>query len=130
MQEITEVLEKFNSIGGFKAVGVFSPNGEMVAEVNNSGVQIAEIGALANDVLLKAQKATEMMEVGRGQQVHVEAPKAHIIARCLNEATDFAANASGRAHLHMVLVLDKDGNMAMGKMKMDSTIQELAQFFR
>jgi predicted regulator of Ras-like GTPase activity (Roadblock/LC7/MglB family) len=131
MTEMNKVLEKIKGIGGFMAVGTFSPNGEMVAEVNTSGIKLGELGAIANDVLLKAQKATEMMHLGRGQVVHVEAPKAHIICRCLNEATDFAVTASGRAHLHMVLVLDKeDGNVALGKMKLESMIYKVAEYFR
>jgi CheY-like chemotaxis protein/predicted regulator of Ras-like GTPase activity (Roadblock/LC7/MglB family) len=130
MANIQEVLEKFKVVDGFEAVGAFSANGEMVAECNVNGNNLAELGALANDVLLKAQKTTEIMKVGRGQLVHVEAPKAHVICRCLNEATDFAANASGRAHVHMVLILNKDGNVAMGKMKISSVIQEIAEFFR
>ena len=130
MANIQEVLEKFKVVDGFEAVGAFSANGEMVAECSVNGTNLAELGALANDVLLKAQKTTEIMKVGRGQLVHVEAPKAHVICRCLNEATDFAANASGRAHVHMVLILNKDGNVAMGKMKISSVIQEVAEFFR
>lgn len=130
MASIKEVLEKFKSVDGFQAVGAFSPNGEMVAECNTSGMNLAELGALANDVLLKAQKTTELMNVGRGQLVHVEAPKAHVICRCLNEATDFATTSSGRAHVHMVLIIGKDGNVAMGKMKVASLIQEVAEFFR
>jgi predicted regulator of Ras-like GTPase activity (Roadblock/LC7/MglB family) len=130
MADMKEVLEKFKIVDGFQAVGAFSPNGEMVAECNTNGKNLAEMGALANDVLLKAQKTTDIMEVGRGQLVHVEAPKAHVICRCLNESTDFAASTSGRAHLHMVLILEKDGNVAMGKMKISSAIQELAEFFR
>ncbi len=130
MADIKEVLEKFRTVDGFQAVGAFSPNGEMVAECNGNGINLAELGALANDVLLKAQKTTEIMNVGRGQLVHVEAPKAHVVCRCLNEATDFAATAAGRAHVHMVLILSKDGNLAMGKMKIESIIQEVAEFFR
>ena len=130
MANIQEVLEKFKVVDGFEAVGAFSANGEMVAECSVNGTNLVELGALANDVLLKAQKTTEIMKVGRGQLVHVEAPKAHVICRCLNEATDFAANSAGRAHVHMVLILDKDGNVAMGKMKVASVIQEVAEFFR
>jgi predicted regulator of Ras-like GTPase activity (Roadblock/LC7/MglB family) len=131
MSEMFEALEKLKVVNGFMAAGAFSPNGEMVAEVNTSGINLSELGALANDVLLKAQKATEMMNVGRGQVVHVEAPKAHVICRCLNEATDFAATATGRAHIHMVLLLNKeDGNVALGKMKLETVIQELSEFFR
>lgn len=130
MAEMKEILEKFKTVDGFQAVGVFSPNGELVAECNVAGINLAEVGALANDVLLKAQKSTDIMHVGRGQMVHVEAPKGHVICRCLNESTDFSATTSGRAHLHMVLLLDAEGNLAMGKMKSASVIQELAEFFR
>lgn len=130
MSDINAILEKFKVIDGFQAAGAFSPNGEMVAECNVNGTNLGEMGALANDVLLKAQKTTEIMNVGRGQLVHVEAPKAHVICRCLNEATDFASTASGRAHVHVVLILERDGNVAMGKMKVSSVIQELAEFFR
>ena len=130
MATIAEVLEKFKVVDGFQAVGAFSPNGEIVAQCNVARIDLAELGALANDVLLKAQKATDMMNVGRGQLVHVEAPKAHIICRCLNEATDFAATSAGRAHVHLVLILNKDGNVAMAKMKVSSVIQEVAEFFR
>jgi len=130
MTEITEILQKFQSVDGFQVVGAFSPNGEIVAEVNPSGLKIAGLGALANDVLLKAQKATEVMGGGCGQMVHIEAPKAHIVARCLNETTEFANTTSGHAHVHLVVVLDKVCNLAMAKMKIDGVIQEIANFFR
>ena len=123
-------MEKFKDVDGFEAVGVFSANGEMVAEVNVSNYKLEELGALANDILLKAQKTSETMGVGRGNMVHITAPKAQIVARCLNEATDFAASSSGRAHIHMVLVLGQEGNLAMGKMKLNAIIQELAPSFR
>jgi len=130
MASITESLEKFKMVDGFMAAGAFSDTGEMVAECNNNGLNLAELGALANDVLLKAQRTTDLMKVGRGQLVHVEAPKAHVICRCLNESTDYAAHTSGRAHVHLVLILDKEGNVAMGKMKVASVIQEIAEYFR
>lgn len=130
MGQLEDTLGKLKDVEGFMAVGIFTPNGEMASQVNVSGIKIAEIGALANDVLLKAQKATDLMNVGRGQIVHVDAPKAHVIARCLNESEDYAASAAGKAHLHMVLILSKDGNLAMAKIKLESVIQEVATAFR
>lgn len=130
MSELKDSLARLSDVEGFMAVGIFSPNGEMASELNTSGVKLAELGSLANDVLLKAQKATDMMDVGRGQVVHIDAPKAQIIARCLNENTDFSATEAGKAHLHMVLILSKDGNLAMAKMKLESVIQECAAAFR
>ncbi len=130
MSALDETMAKLAEVEGFMAVGIFTPNGEMAAQLNKSGLKLDEIGSLANDVLLKAQKATDLMDVGRGQLVHVEAPKAHIIARCLNENTDFTATEAGKAHMHMVLILAKDGNLAMAKMKLASIIQEAAPNFR
>jgi DNA-binding response OmpR family regulator len=130
MAQIEEILGRLKDVEGFMAVGIFTSNGEMAAQVNTSGLKIAEIGSLANDVLLKAQKATGMMDVGRGQTVHIEAPKAHIIARCHNENADFSATEAGKAHIHLVLIMSKDGNLAMAKMKLGSVIQEAAASFR
>ncbi len=130
MASIKESLEKFKAVDGFMAAGAFSPNGELVTELNTAGINIAELGALANDVLLKAQKATEIMGVGRGQLVHIEAPKAHIFTRCLNESTDYAVTSSGRAHVHLVIVVDKEGNVAMAKMRLENIIMEIAEHFR
>lgn len=130
MGDVKEILAKFKGIEGFMAAGIFTPQGEQVEEINPAEINIAELGSLANDVLLKAQKATDIMGVGRGQLVHIEAPKAHVLARCLNESTDYAATTAGRAHVHMVVVLDQEGNLAMTKMKLASIIQEVAEEFR
>lgn len=130
MSEVNDSVARLSDVEGFLAVGIFSPNGEMAAQLINSGLKLDEIGSLANDVLLKPQKATDMMDVGRGQVVHIEAPKAQILARCLNENTDFSSKEAGKAHLHMVLVLLKHGNLAMAKMKLCSIIQKYAGAFR
>ena len=130
MSNLDEALNKMRDIEGFMAIGVFTPNGEMAAQVSVSNLKLAEIGSLANDVLLKAQKATDVMNVGRGQVVHIEAPKAHVIARCLNEADDFSQNQAGKAHIHLVLLMAKDANLAMGKIKLESIIHQVAESFR
>lgn len=130
MGKLEDTLGRLAEIEGFMAVGIFTPNGEMAAQVNKSNLKLAEIGSLANDVLLKAQKATDIMNVGRGQVVHIDAPNAHVIARCHNENEDFSQTQSGKAHIHMVLLLSKDGNLAMGKMKLESVVKDAAVEFR
>jgi predicted regulator of Ras-like GTPase activity (Roadblock/LC7/MglB family) len=130
MSNLEETLNKLRDVEGFMAIGVFTPNGEMAAQVTTANLKLAEIGSLANDVLLKAQKATDVMNVGRGQVVHIEAPKAHVIARCLNEADDFSQTQAGKAHIHLILLLSKDANLAMGKIKLESIIHQVAEAFR
>ena len=70
------------------------------------------------------------MGTGRGQQVHVEAEKAHFIVRCLNEGTDPLKSQPGKAHIHMVVVLKNDASIGLAKMRMNSVIQRLAEDFR
>lgn len=130
MAKVEESLGKLKDIDEFLAAGVFTPNGEMASEMNVSNMKLAEIGSMANDVLLKAQKATDVMNVGRGNVVHIEAPKAHVFARCLNENTDFSKTESGKAHIHVVMLLAKDANLAMGEIKLESITQEVAAAFR
>jgi predicted regulator of Ras-like GTPase activity (Roadblock/LC7/MglB family) len=130
MATMQESMEKFKDLDGFMAVGSFSAGGEILAEISSSDVHLAELGALANDVLLKAQKATDVMGVGRGSVIHITSPKANIIARCLNENTDYAANEPGRAHVHMVLVMSAEGNIALGKMQLEKVILEIAEHVR
>lgn len=125
-----EALARFKDLDGFIAVGAFSAEGEMLAEVSSSDMHLAEVGALANDVLLKAQKSTDIMGVGRGNVLHIAAPKANIIVRCLNENTDFTANEAGRAHVHLILVMEADGNIALGKMQVEKVILQIAESVR
>jgi len=69
---IKESLEKFKAIDGFMASGVLSHNGELIVDLNLAGVNIAELGALASDMLRKAQTAAEVTGFGRSQLVYFE----------------------------------------------------------
>lgn len=130
MEQIKETLKKFKNIKGFLDVGVFSSDGEMIEELASSDMHLPEVGALANDVLLKAQESTDTMGVGRGSLIHIIAPKANILVRCLNENTDFHKSEAGRVHVHMILVLEADGNIALAKMQIDKAIMEVAEALR
>ncbi len=130
MGQFQEELDRLKDIDGFLGAGIFSPQGEMVESIGNAGTNMAELGALANDILLKSQKTSEVMGVGRGNMVHIQAPRAQLLIRCLNEATDFASSSTGRAHIHMLVVIEPEGNLAFAKMKLDSVIQDLAPSFR
>lgn len=130
MATIEDAMNRLQDVNGFLAVGAFSPAGELLAEVSKSNVNLAEIGALANDVLLKSQKSTDIMGVGRGNMIHIMAPRAQILVRCLNENPDFATSAPGHAHVHMVLVLAADGSIALGKLQLEKVILEVAEHVR
>jgi len=65
-----------------------------------------------------------------GADVHIEAEKAEILVRCLNEGTDPLKSLPGKAHIHLVLILTKDSAIGMAKMRINSVILDLAESFR
>jgi len=128
---VQEKLKELTTIDGYAGAGVYTPQGELLATHGGADVQnFNEIGVLANNVLMNAQKASIEMGTGRGQQVHVEAENAHILVRCLNEGTDPLRSQPGKAHIHMVVVLKNDASIGMAKLRANATIQKLAEDFR
>ncbi len=129
-KHIVEQLERFKDVDGFQAVGVFSPQGELANQLNISGCKLEEIGAYINEILLKTQRTTELIGMGKSQMIHIAAPQAQIIVRCLDEVTDATKESAGSAHIHMVLILDVDSNLAIGKMKLKAVIQKIVSCYR
>lgn len=127
-----EILKEFSSVDGFAGVAVFTPQGESLAVLEAAGAKtnLREIGVLANNILVNAQKASLEMGFGRGQFIHVESEHAHIIVRCLNEGTDPLKSQPGKAHIHLVLVLASDESIGMAKLKVNSLVSQLAPNFR
>jgi len=132
---IIEQLEKFKEVDGFMAVGVFSPQGELANQVNSSGYNMKKVGAYVNEILLKTQQTTERIGMGKSQMIHIAAPRAQIVVRCLNEVTSATKacatkGSSGSAHIHMILILNADSNITIGKMKLKAVIQEIVSCYR
>ncbi len=127
---VQDKLSELSSMDGFAGVGVFTPTGEALGMVASDKVNLKEIGILANNVLMNAQKASLDMGTGRGQLVHVEAERAHIIVRCLNEGTDPLKSQPGKAHIHLVLILTNENSIGLAKMKVGKVIESLAPEFR
>lgn len=128
--DIKSVLSQFSDIVGFQGAAVFSPQGELMESVSNGKLDIKSIGMHANNALLNAQKATDQMGVGRGNMMQIRAPQATVLMRCLNEATDFAATKSGKAHFHTVVVMDPEGNTGMASMTLDRAAGKIAELVR
>ena len=123
-------LKELSSVEGFAGAGLFTPTGEVLSIYAPGTGFSKEIGILANNVLMNAQKAALEMGAGRGQQVHVEAEKAHILARCLNEGTDPLKSQPGKAHVHMIVALTSDGSIGLAKKRINQVIEKLAEDFR
>ncbi len=128
---VQDQLKELTTLEGFAGVGLFTPTGESLAILTaDDKINFAEIGVLANNVLMNAQKASLEMGTGRGQQVHVQAEHAQILVRCLNEGTDPLKSQPGKAHIHLVLVLTSESSIGMAKMKINKVVEAVAGDFR
>lgn len=125
-----EKMKELAQIDGFVWCGLYTPAGEQLAMHGGDGANFKDIGVLANNVLMNAQKASLEMGTGRGQQVHVEAENAHILVRCLNEGTDPLKSMPGKAHIHLVLILKSDASIGMAKLRINSGITAMGADFR
>lgn len=125
-----EKIKELASVEGFMGAALFTPKGELLAQYGKDMGNIEEVGILANNVLMNAQKASLDMGTGRGQQVHVEAENATILVRCLNEGTDPLASQPGKAHVHLVYILNKDAPIGLAKLRLNAAIQKVAEDFR
>lgn len=127
---IKDHLSQLETVEGFQAVAIFNPQGELLEAIAKSRASIKTIGVFANNVLLNAQKATEQMGLGRGKVLEIHSPQAHLIMRCLNEATDFAVTKEGKVHIHAVVVMDPEGNIAMAELVLEKVIAAIAEELR
>lgn len=125
-----EKLAELETIEGFAGAGIYTPTGEPLAILANGNKKIKEIGVLANNTLINAQKASMEMETGRGQMIHIEAEKANIFVRCLNEGNDPLKTERGKAHIHLVLIVKNDSSIGMAKLKLHKVIDSLSDDFR
>ena len=125
-----EALAELGKIDGVIGAAAFTPTGEALASYTDGKLDIKNIGILANNVLLAAQKASLEMNSGKGEMVHIQAEKAHILARCGNEGTDPVRSEPGKAHVHLVMVLANDDSIGLAKLRMQSVMLELLDEFR
>lgn len=123
-------LKELSSIEGFSGAAIYTPTGEVLSLLQGDVTNLKDVGVLANTVLLNAQKSSLEMGTGRGQQVHVEAEKAHLLVRCMNEGTDPIRSQPGKAHIHLVVVLKTDASIGLAKMRLNSVAEKLAEDFR
>ncbi len=130
MASAKDKMQDLANLDGFAGAAVFTPAGEELVMVPGAVTNIKEVGVLANAVLLNAQKASLEMGAGRGQVVHIEGERAHILVRCLNEGTDPVKSQPGRAHIHTVLVLKPEASLGMAKLRLSSIAEKLAEDFR
>ena len=128
---IQDALQQLMQVEGYLGSAVFLPTGEPLAtHAIGANLNMAQVGVLANNALLNAQKAALEMGAGRGQMIHIMGENEHILARCVNEGKDPVKSEPGKAHYHTILVLANDNAIGMAKLRLNQVAESMAPELR
>jgi len=113
-------LETLRDVEGFQGAILLTAEGEVLESVSKGRQNLEVVSVLANNLLRTSQKACLEMGTGRGTQIHIEAEKGHILARCFNQGANPLATQEGKVHVHLFMVLGANANLGMAKMRLAS----------
>ena len=120
MRGIETALAKMNDVTGFMGAIALLPTGEELAQVGPSSLKLTEVGAISNDVLLRAHSSARLMDVGDSNiAVELEAERALILLSCLS-------THSG-VHIHLCFVMTKTANIGMAKIWLGRVKKEITK---
>jgi len=114
---MSNTLESLLDIEGCVGVALFDADGAVIDSVSSPGVNLKAMGALANNLLNNAQKASLEMGTGAGQLVHVEGSGGHVMARGITDERNPL-----RIKLGLVVALKSNGNLGLTKLKSGSVL--------
>lgn len=111
-------LESFKSIKGYKASGIMTFTGEMLAvDSTDSKVDLDIVGATFNDIFRSAHEASNKIGLGACNETVITTPNGHIIMGC--------SGVQSKVHFHTIVVMDKDGNQALAKMTLEKMLPKV-----
>lgn len=108
-------IESLRGINGYKAAALMNFTGEILAADSVDGqVDLANVGAVFNDIFRAAHEAAGSVGLDVCNELTIKTPNGLIIMTC--------SGIGAPVHFHLIAVLDKDGNQALAKMKLDKLI--------
>ncbi len=114
---IKEVLAVLEDVSGYMGSGVFTPQGEMLEGSSEvSGISFEQSGSLVHDILNKSKNLTSEAGFGDMHMIQLYTDMGIIFAVCHSENDQ---------HFHTILVINNNGNVAMGKLKMEKVVNAL-----
>ena len=113
-------LERFKSINGYKAAGIMTFTGEVLASDSvDANIDLALVGATFNDIFRSAHEASEKIGLKACQETTINTPNGQIIMRC--------SGVKAKVHYHMIVIISKDGNLALTKMEMEKAVPQIME---
>lgn len=123
-------LSRLAAIDGFMGAALLSAEGHLLVQCAPSDMNLHLIASLANTLFINIHKTSCEMGFGSCPFAYIHTKKALVLLRCLNEGKNPLRAESGKAHIHLVLLVDKPESLGIAKLEMAEVIQSLAEDFR
>ena len=105
------LLGDLKNINGYVASAIMDFTGQtLVSDSADSSIDLNVVGAIFNDIFRSAHEAAGKVGFSAANEMTILTPNGVIAMMCTGVSAD--------VHLHLVCVLNKDGNQALAKMAM------------
>lgn len=105
------LLNDLKQVGGYKASGVMDHSGDiLVSDSQDETTELAIVGATFNDIFRSAQEACGKIGFERANELQIKTPRGVVLMR--------GSGQDSETPVHLIAVLDVDGNYALMKMMM------------
>ncbi len=106
---IDTLLEDIKSVKGFRAAGIMTHTGEMLASFSvDKNIDLDVVGATFNDIFRSGHEAAGKVGMGSNNETQIMTPEGIIVMLC--------SGVNAAAHVHLIAIIDKDGNHALARM--------------
>ncbi len=108
---IETILSELRGIKGYKSSGLMDFTGELlISDSADESTDLELASATFNDIFRGAHEASEKVGLEATTEMILNTPNGIIIILC--------SGVDSEPHLHLIAVLEKDGNQALAKMTM------------
>ncbi|MBI5545953.1 MAG: hypothetical protein HY901_18845 [Deltaproteobacteria bacterium] len=111
-------LVELRAIKGYKASGIISPTGEVLAaDSTDPSIDLELVGAALNDLFLSTQTACRSIGLDPCSELLVNLRHGCVLARCSGEPS--------QEHLQLLCVLSEEGNPALARISLEREANKL-----
>ncbi len=117
---LEDILAEMKSIKGYKASGIMTFTGEMLAsDASDPDIDLDIVGATFNDIFRGAHEASGKVGLQSAKETTIQTPNGTIIMFC--------SGVDSPTHFHVISVLDADGNQALAKLSLEKLMPKIAE---
>lgn len=113
-------LNELRSIRGYRASGIMSFTGQiLVSDSVDPQINLNAVGSAFNDTFLVAHEATAEVGLEAATEIFIETSRQWIAMIC--------SGMEAKAHIHLLVILDKEGNLALIRITMEKLLPRLME---